>query len=446
MGVEELLAKSDRIEEIEELLKRIDDINAASDDFNGKTPLIWAASQGHAQIVSALLQHPRINPDIQKEKGVTALMVAAYNGHAQAVTALLQHLRINPDVQKEDGVTALMCAAYKGHEQTVSALLQHPRINPDIQREDGDTALMVAAYKGHAQIVSALLQHPRINPDIQKEKGVTALMCAAHKGHEQTVSALLQHPRINPDIQREDGVTALMVVAYNGHAQAVSALLQHPRINPDIQREDGVTALMCAAHKGHAQTVTALLQHPRINPDIQNKGVATALNKIISIIKDNLKSTATVNKASGGLYEAIHGRNPVMFFNQNVPKEINIEIAALTASPGVHTNAQARKIAAASYKSISEQHLNSESLCTIVALTKLGRADDADVQALIHTSAAEALNKLGISMEDIKQRQRKLQCSFFKNHPGITATITSMGIAAIGVGLYYADKSTCRMM
>jgi len=378
MSMGELLAKSDNIEAIEELLKKINDINAASNDFDGKTPLMWAVLQGH--------------------------------------------------------------------EQCVTALLQHPRINPDIQREDGVTALMVAASQGHAQCITALLQHPRINPDIQMQNGGTALMCAASQGHEQAVIALLQHPRINPDIQREDGVTALMVTALQGQVQTIIALLQHPRINPDIQQKDGVTALMWAASQGHAQTVTALLQHPRINPDIQQKDGVTALNKIISIIKDNLKSTATVNKASGGLYETIHGRNPVMFFNQNVPKEINIEIAALTASPGVHTNAQARKIAAASYKSISEQHLNSESLCTIVALTKLGRADDADVQALIHTSAAEVLNKLGISIEDIKQRQRKLQCSFFKNHLGITATITSTGIAAISVGLYYADKSACRMM
>jgi len=132
---------------------------------------------------------------------------------------------------------------------------------------------------------------------------------------------ICKHPQTNPNLQDEDGNTILIWAAWNGNEQMVTALLQHPQTNPNLQNKHGNTALTLASENGH-------------------KGV-------VSIIKDNLKMRrkTTIEQAVNGLYEAIHGRNPVMIFNQKVPKEINIEIAALTGDPSVHTNEQANEIA-----------------------------------------------------------------------------------------------------
>jgi len=149
----------------------------------------------------------------------------------------------------------------------------------------------------------------------------------------------------------------------NSYGKVFSVLLQYAQINPNIKDKLGDTVLVWATCCGNKKTVIALLGHAKIDPRIKNRFGDTALmwaakqgyEEIVSIIQDHLRirSIATINQSIHGLHEAIHGRNPVMFFNQPVPKEINIEIAALTGDPSVYTQAQANKIAATGYCHIS---------------------------------------------------------------------------------------------
>jgi len=156
MGVRELLTASDSIEEIEELLKSIDNINIPSDDFGSESILIWAAIHGHNQVIAGLLQHPQTNPNIQSKNGYAALILAAYNGHDQVIAELLKHSQINPNIQSKNGYTTLILTAYNGHDQVVTGLLKHPQTNPNIQNENGDTALTIASKKGHKEVVSII--------------------------------------------------------------------------------------------------------------------------------------------------------------------------------------------------------------------------------------------------------------------------------------------------
>jgi len=216
-----------------------------------------------------------------------------------------------------------------GHEQIVIALLQHPQINPNLQNEHGETTLMLATYRGHDKAITALFQHPQINPNLQNEQGETVLMWAASFGHDKIVTALLQYLQINLNLQNDQGDTALMWAANHGYKQIVIALLQYHQTNPNLTNKYGDTALTIASKKGHEE--------------------------VVSIIQNHLKSRseATISKSIYGLHEAIHGRNPVMFFNQPVPKDIIIEIAKLTGDHNVHTESQSKEIAAASLNRLS---------------------------------------------------------------------------------------------
>jgi len=197
----------------------------------------------------------------------------------------------------------------------------------------GDTLLIWAAYHGHVKVVVALLQYLKTDPNIQDNRGETALTCASRFGHNEVVATLLQHPQTNPNLQDKNGKTALMFAAFYKRYKIVSILLEHPQTNPSIKNDDGYTALVLASKRGYVG--------------------------VVSIIQDHLKSRsiATINKSICGLYEAIHGRNPVMFFNQPVPKDIIIEIAKLTGDYNVHTDSQSREISTAGYKRISPQAL-----------------------------------------------------------------------------------------
>ena len=72
-----------RIDDLEGLLKA--DVNVKNN--NGTTALIWAASNGHAKVVSALIA-AGADVNVKNNNGTTALMWAAYNGHAKVVSLL----------------------------------------------------------------------------------------------------------------------------------------------------------------------------------------------------------------------------------------------------------------------------------------------------------------------------------------------------------------------
>ena len=63
----------------------------------GLTPLMWAARQGHEEVVKLLLQEKHTRPDVRdKEYGRTALAWAAEGGHEGVVRLFLGPLFVNP--------------------------------------------------------------------------------------------------------------------------------------------------------------------------------------------------------------------------------------------------------------------------------------------------------------------------------------------------------------
>lgn len=189
----EQLVNSDNTEEIRELLQSIDDINAPSDDFEGDTPLTWAAINDCDKVAIALLQHPKLNPNTQVSNSNSALVWAAIFGHDKIVEALLQHPKLNPNAQVSNSNTALIWATLYGHDKIVTTLLQHPQINPNIQNKENYTALIWAAKYGHEQIVIALLQHRQTDPNYTDKYGNTALSIASNKGYKGIVSIIQNH-------------------------------------------------------------------------------------------------------------------------------------------------------------------------------------------------------------------------------------------------------------
>lgn len=94
-------------------------------DADGRSPLWYAASNGHLEILK-LLQKKACLRDRQDNQGFTPLAIAAYKGHSQIVYLLRDIVDLS--VPTHAGHTALHLATSGGHLECVKLLL-HPSIN-----------------------------------------------------------------------------------------------------------------------------------------------------------------------------------------------------------------------------------------------------------------------------------------------------------------------------
>ena len=92
-------------------------------NFEGWTPLMYAAYVGHDNIVNLLLEY-NVNVNARTAKlGATSLMLAASCGNESIVYFLLQN-GAKIDAQDNRGWTGLHYATFQGHQNVVKLLLE----------------------------------------------------------------------------------------------------------------------------------------------------------------------------------------------------------------------------------------------------------------------------------------------------------------------------------
>jgi ankyrin repeat protein len=133
--------------------------------------LILASRDGNIDFVEELLQFPGINVNIQDHNGNTALMFAARNGHTDIVNRLLNYYNENNDgdivytsaVNRQDR-NALMLAVMNNHYDIAETLLKDEYIEErdfsfDLEDINGNTVLMLAQRTGNDDLVDLIAAH-----------------------------------------------------------------------------------------------------------------------------------------------------------------------------------------------------------------------------------------------------------------------------------------------
>ena len=131
---------------VETLLQSSND-NDLKDSF-GRTPMSWAAGNGHEAVVKMLLDTGKVGVDLKDNNGRTPLLRAAGNGHEMVVKMLLKTGKADIDSKANDGRTPLLWAAWNGHEAVVKLL---EKTKTDAAAEDVCrlTALQLPRSKGY---------------------------------------------------------------------------------------------------------------------------------------------------------------------------------------------------------------------------------------------------------------------------------------------------------
>ena len=239
-----------------------------------RTPLSWAAREGHDGVVKVLLERKDVNPDQADTDGRTPLSWAAGNGQEGVAKMLLEREDANPNQADADGRTPLSWAAWGGHEGVVRMLLERESVNSDqADTEYGRTPLSWAAWRGREGIVKILLEREGVDPDQpDSEYGRTPLSWAAGIGREQAVKVLLEREDVDSNqTDTEYNRTPLSWAAWRGHEGVVKMLLGRggALTMPD---RDNQTSLSLALSEGHYGVAKIILDWEAVNFDTADRG------------------------------------------------------------------------------------------------------------------------------------------------------------------------------
>ncbi|KAM0543993.1 hypothetical protein ACHAPJ_012018 [Fusarium lateritium] len=186
--------------------------------------LLWAARDGHTDVVKLALAIRGIDINTRDSLGRTPLSLAAEKGHQDVVRLLAEVEGINLESTSGDGLTPLLSALFEGHEDIMKLFIQTGGI--DVNRSTlGRTPLSHAATLGRYGIVELLLGAEGIQANSKDDDGVTALIIAAMFGYLEIVKLLLNVEGIEASLRDNSGKTALHYASVLGHQEIMKLLL-----------------------------------------------------------------------------------------------------------------------------------------------------------------------------------------------------------------------------
>lgn len=245
-------AARDNEEIVKLLLANKADVNATNE--TGQTPLFFAATSGHVEIVDLLLQRGA-DPNIKGFCGPPlcgAMMFRRSDTLAMAKTLVAHGARV--DLADGEGRTPLHEAVRSGLTDTAAFLIEQ---GADVNAKSaaGETPLHAAVYYSD---LAELLLAKKADPNVRNKDGQTPLYAAIHAHRGWGVGLLVNTYKADVNLGDNRGTTPLGEAASRGLPEVVEILLNNGA-EMDAKGYLGKTPLSWAALAGSTNVVNILL-------------------------------------------------------------------------------------------------------------------------------------------------------------------------------------------
>jgi ankyrin repeat protein len=257
-------AASEGHQEVLKLLLDIGKVDMDAKDYYGRTPLSWASGNGQEAIVELLLDR-KVDVNSKDNAGETPLLWATQDGHEAVVKLLLSRKAVEVDCRDNNGWTPLLWAVRRKDESLIKLLLDTCQADVESQNKHGETPLSWAATKGNRAIVKLLLDSSDADVEAKSTDGRTLLSMASEAGQEATVKLLLDTGKADVNSKDSIGQTPLLLAAKSKHEAVIKLLLETSKVDVDWKDSFGKTALIWAARNGQEAVVQLLLDTGKVD-------------------------------------------------------------------------------------------------------------------------------------------------------------------------------------
>ncbi len=194
------------------------------------TPLLWAATMGHAVVVKQLL-NAGATISAKDDFGYTPLHRAASNGHIDVVKILLK-ASANKEAQTKTKDTPVARAASNGHLEVVKLLLD-AGANKDAQNISKWTPLLLAIESEHIEVAKFLIRNgadiklkTALDVATQYRQSAASKFIFNHLTMPKLIGSTMQKNLNQAKLLLDEGVDINQVDLYGMSALHVAAQLQ----------------------------------------------------------------------------------------------------------------------------------------------------------------------------------------------------------------------------
>lgn len=235
-------------------------------DFKRSSPLLYAVTNGHLDVVRILIEH---GATIDCESGhSTPLILAAAGGNFEVVQFLCEN-GAQVSLTRGERVTPLIAATRRGSLEVVEYLLDKCHADANLRSTDDKTALSEAVVRGFDKIAHVLLAHGSNAMDIEQD--TSDLLCQATIYDQVGMAKLLLKAGVNVNARYSVTVqdqtielTPLTIAATRGHLELVRYLCENGA-DLEMATEQHESPLFLAALFGRLDVVTYLVNEQNAN-------------------------------------------------------------------------------------------------------------------------------------------------------------------------------------
>lgn len=319
-----IIAASQGHKSLVEFLLNTENIDVDARDRFGRTALFAAAATYHPKaisIVNLLIDTGKANINAKDYDGQTPLCYAARYGDESVFRMVLGIQGIDFNSPDDNGRTALMFAVAAGRESIIQLCLETGKFDVNARDCHGLTPLLLAAqwrngFCDSPETIQLLLDTGNIEIDARDDEHKrTALMWAAYAGVSEIFKLLLQTGKFNINERDVDGLTPFAIAAQQWNADVVEFLLNEEGV--DFHTRDynhGRTALMWAAHNRAQKTLILLLHSGKFDAndvDLQK------LNLIASVARKKTRDIVRLLDISEDVVNGMYQLDTRAFDEQN---------------------------------------------------------------------------------------------------------------------------------